>query len=373
MPLFVAPVTLVAYGGLWLETGRMNQRPWKRFPRQHWLAAATIALFLLPIAIDFFSEHPSNLERISSHLRSEYGEGKGLLQSLLFFLHFGAYAAYPSRWGIPAFETFNASGLRSFLLLHWRAYLLWLGTILLLVTVTRRGLPGNPRHSGQPQITLFRRRMYLILAIATALSLVWGVIQEGPMFDYNALFNFAIYYGWLLVVAMAAAVFLENWLSSWRARAPNLAAQHRRARVHTVGIIAITLAAVAAFGHERRRFRAVSDHDQQRLFAESVERALKLDPAEPKFLNFDWQANAQATRLAVYLQRRGIRWWVRENWPLQFGADRIVTPGSSVQPLPTSSFWRMVLHSNPSPTGGDPGAIVFPVTPEVDLVVHRGK
>lgn len=143
--------------------------------------------------------------------------------------------------------------------------------------------------------------------------------------------------------------------------------------MRVVGIIAVALAAVTALGHERRRFRAAPDHDQQRLFAESVERALRLDPAEPKFLNFEPQANMQATRLAVYLERRGIRWWVRENWPLQFGADRIITPGKSVQPVPTSSFWAMALHSNPSATGGDPGAIVFPVTPEVDLVVRPGK
>jgi hypothetical protein len=144
-------------------------------------------------------------------------------------------------------------------------------------------------------------------------------------------------------------------------------------RARAIWIIVVTLAAVVALAHERRRFRAAVDQDQERLFAESVERALSLDPAEPKFLNFDWQANAQATRLAVYLERRGIRWWVRENWPLQFGADRIVTRGSSVQPVASSSFWAMVLHSNPSVAGADPRAIVFPITPDVDLVVHPGK
>jgi hypothetical protein len=142
-----------------------------------------------------------------------------------------------------------------------------------------------------------------------------------------------------------------------------------------VGIIALALAAAIALRHERARFRAAPDRDQQRLFAETIDRALKLDPSQPKFLNFDWQANDQATRLAIYLERRGIRWWVRENWPLQFGADRIITPGRSDQPAPTlsSSFWRMSLNSNPSGTEGDPRAIVLPVTPQVDLVVHPGK
>jgi hypothetical protein len=372
MPLFVGPLTMIAYGALWSETRRMGQRPWKLFPRQHWLAAATIALFLLPIAIDFFTAHPNNLERISQHLRTEYGEGKGLLQSLLYFLHFGAYAGYPSRWPIPAFETFDAAGLRTFFLLHWRAYALWFGSILLFATMTRNEAKGHVEHG---LIRKFRQRMCLILGTATGLTLVWGSMQEGPMFDYNSLFNFAIYYGWLLVVALTAAVWIDNRFSLWHARTAPSAAPSWPVRIRIVGLIALTLAAIAAFTHERRRFRAAPDQDQQRLFAESVDRALNLDPVQPKFLNFDWQANAQATRLAVYFERRGIRWWVRENWPLQFGADRIIAPGRCDRPVPTlsSSFWRMALHSNPSATGGDPRAIVLPLTSEVDLVVHPGK
>jgi hypothetical protein len=372
MPLFVGPLTLIAYGALWRETGRMGRRPWNLYPRQHWLAAATIALFLLPIAVDFFTAHPSNLERIIWHLRTEYGPGAGLLQSSLYFLHFGADAGYPSRWPIPTFETFDVPGLLSFFLLHWHAYSLWLGSILVLITVTRVGLTG---HSEGERIPKFRKRMYLMLAAATGLSLVWGSRQEGPMYDYNSLFNFAIYYGWLLIVALATAAFIESRLAFWRSRAPNPAAQQWRVRMRLLGVTAIALAAVIALRHERRRFRAASDDDQQRLFAESVERALKLDPAEPKFLNFDWQANVQATRLAVYLERRGIRWWVRENWPLQFGQDRIIKLGRTDQPVPTlsSSFWRVSLNSNPNRTEGDANAILLTLSQGTDLVIHPGK
>lgn len=371
MPLFVGPVTLTAYGALWLEARRIGQRSWKLFPRQHWLAGATIALFLLPIAIDFFTAHPSNLERISRHLRTDYGEGKGLLQSLLYFLHFGAYAAYPSRWPIPTFETFDASGVLSFFVLHWRAYALWLGSVLLLITLTRTELRGQ---SEQPGIKTFRQRMYLLLVIATGLSLVWGSMQEGPMYDYNSLFNFAIYYGWLLVIALTAAVWIENKFSLWHARRALSAPPSWPARMRMVGLIALILAAAAALRQERRHFRASADKEQQRLFAASVDRALSLDPAQPKFLNFDWQANAQAARLAVYLERRGIRWWVREEWPLQFGEDRVIKNDRTDQPVPTlsSSFWRTALHSNAA-TEGDPRVIVLPLTPEFDLVIRPGR
>jgi hypothetical protein len=194
------------------------------------------------------------------------------------------------------------------------------------------------------------------------------------MYDYNALFNFAIYYAWLLVVALTAAVWIQNSLSLWRARAPNSAARSWPMRIQVIGLILLSLAVATTFRHERRRFRAKLNKDQQRLFAETIDRAFALDPSQPKFLNFDWQANAQATRLAVYLERRGIRWWVREDWPLQFGEDRIIRPGKSDQPTPTlaSSFWRAALHSNAS-TEGDPRGIILPLTTEFDLVIHPGK
>jgi hypothetical protein len=372
MPLFVGPITLVAYGGLACEVRRIGGRPWRLFARQHWLAAGTIALFLLPITIDLFTAHPSNLERITHHLRTGYGEGKGLWESVLYFLHFAAYAALPSRWPIPTFETFDGGSLRSFLLLHWRAYALWVGSIFLWAALTRA--EGSARTTPAP-IARFRRCLYLVLGVATVLSLLWGCIQEGPLYDYNSLFNFAIYYGWLLVIALSAAVWIENRFSLWRAGITTSAASRWATRIRVLAVVALFFAMATAFRRDRRYFRATSNRAEQTHFAATIERALALDPARPKFFNFDWQANAQATRTAVYLERRGIEWWVRENWPLQFGADRVITPGKTNQPLPTSSssFWRFALHSNPFATEGDPNAVTLPLTNEVDLVIHPGK
>lgn len=361
MPLFVVPLTLLGYGLFWWETRPTSPPPWKLFPQQHWIAAATIALFLLPIAIDSFTARPSNLERIVAHLQTGYGEGKGLLQSSLYFLHFGAYAAYPSEQPIPAFQTFDAAGLLSFFSLHWRAYGLWLASILLFVLL-RRG--EGMASSEQLEVAKFRRRLGLILVIGAGLSLAWGMMQEGPMFDYNSLFNFAIYYGWLLVLASTAALWIEKRISARRSPVAQSAV-----------LIALVLITAAAFIQERRRFRPTPNENEQRRFAAAVDTALVLDPIQPKFFNFDWQAGSQTTRVALYLERRGIRWWVREDWPLLFGAEHIIKPGQPDQPVPTlsSSFWRLALHSSPNPTEGDPRAIVLPVTSEVDLVVHPGK
>jgi hypothetical protein len=354
MPLFVVPLALVAYAALWREIGCAGDRPWTMFRRQHWIAAGTIALFLVPIVIDLLVSDPSNLTLIVRHLRTTYGEGKGIVQSLFYFLHFGAYAAAPSGQPIPAFERYDFATLRSFFLLHWRPYVWWVGSVLLFIVIARK------RQSDLPGITKFQRGLCFALLLATGLSVVWGCLQEGPMFDYNALFIFALYYAWLLVVALSLALWIES-----RCPVP----------FQVVGLIALMLLMTTALVHDRRRFRGAVGKDAQRQFAASVEQALMLDPSQPKFLNFDAEGNGQAERVALYLERHGVAWWVREDWPLLFGEERIVRPGKSNQPVPTlsSSFWRVALRSNPAKTEADPNATVLPLTGEFDLVVHRGK
>jgi hypothetical protein len=360
MPLQVVPLTLVAYGAFWLDARRIGRRPWSLFPREHWLAAAIIALFLAPIVINFFTTDPSNLALIVEHLRTSYGERKGLLRSLFYFLHFGSYAAYPNQQEIPALDTFDAAGMRSFFLLHWRPYALWLGSILLLVATTRTKVTGD---SEARTIRKFRQRMFLILAVALGLSLVWGSIQEGQMFYYNALFNFAIYYAWLLVVALSAAVWIQKRLSGWPAR------------MRIIGLIALILLATGASIRERRHFRAAPNADENRFFAAAIECALALDPVQPKFLNFDWQGGGQTTRVALYLERKGVRWWVREHWPLLFGEERIIREGKPGLPIPNpeSSFWWVVWHSNLAAHPTTPTSTVIPLTRGYDLIVYPGK
>lgn len=356
MPLFVGPLVLLMYGAFWLETRRQGRRPLELFPRQHWFAAGIIALFLLPVIADLLTARPSNLERIVQHVRHGYGEGKPLLQSILYFAHFATYAGYPSRWPIPTFENPSGAGLSSFFLLHWRAVALWTCAILMAAL-----LPHTARWeaSAQPPARKLRQRLLMVLGAASVLSIIWGCLQEGPMYDYNALFNFAIYNAFLLVVALTAAVWIEAW--------PR--------RIQAASLAVLVLAVIVAFAQKRHSFQSAVRDDEQRSFAAAVEKALLLDPVAPKFLNFEWQANAQATRLAVYLERKGVGWWVRENWPLQFGDDRVLQPGKSGQPVPavSSSFWRVVLHENPAPTEGDQRAVVLPLTHDVDLVIHPGK
>lgn len=359
MPLFVLPLSVLAYVALIRQTRRSQPNrarwPWRNAPRQHWLGGAVIALFLLPILVNLVVAHPNNFQRIVGHLENGYGERKSLLQSFLYFLHFAAYSPYPNHNPIPAFEDFDWAGTLSFFALHWKAYALW-GVVLVLGAVPVRKKNG-PRE--EMDFFPFRRWLWLVLVSATTLSLLWGCFQEGPFFYYNSLSNFAIYYGLLIAFALTCALWVERWILG------------KTGRLVIVGKIILVSIVALAFVQKARRFRGLSpDQAEQERFASSIERALQLDPVQPKFLNFDWQAGGQTTRLALYLERRGYRWMVRENWPMLFGDEHIVTErktGPENIPTAASSFWRVVLHSNSSGA-----AAVFPLTSQYDLIVYPG-
>src|SRR5205807_1657085 len=124
--------------------------------------------------------HPNNLQRIVGHLENGYGERKSLVQSVLYFLHFGAYSSYPNHNPIPAFEDLDSAGTLSFFTTHWKTYALW-GIVIVLSAVLLRN------RDGLRDELRFRRWFWLVLLAATALSFFWGCLQEGPLFYYNSL------------------------------------------------------------------------------------------------------------------------------------------------------------------------------------------
>ena len=359
MPLFVVPLTLVAYTALIFQCKKTSAKwPWRSAPVPHFVAGAIIALFLLPMAVDVVTAHPNNLQLIVQHLQHSYGAGKSAAQSVLYFLHFGAYAAYPSSNSIPSFETFDWPGTVAFFTKHWEAYGLWVLVLAACVVLAKR-----PPSIDEPE-RRFRRTLILMLCAAIALSIVWGCIQEGPMFYYNALFNFAIYYALLIFFALVCARWVEERAVAWPRR------------ITMVARVALGAAVIAAFIFKAQHFRsATPDQAEQKQFAAAIEQALKLDPVEPKFFNFDWQGGGQTTRVALYLERRGVRWWVREDWPLLFGEERIIREGKPGQPVPSleSSFWRIAWHANLPAQTITPTATVIPLTRDYDLVVYPGR
>jgi hypothetical protein len=386
-PLFVIPIALLAYGGLVHHsriTGSQPQfKPWQIFRRQHWLSGALIGAFLIPIAIDVITTHPNNIQLIVNHLRDHHGERNELLRSVLYFLHFGAYTAYPNSNFIPAFDAFDAPGTVSFFRTHWRAFSLWLLVVLVplafLLKRTRhpsdRDAPvttdANP--PARMDITRFLRRMYIVLGTASLLTIVWGCIQDGPMYYFNALFNFAIYFGFLIIFAVVVVLWIEDRISTERSAPSVSRAATRRNQMLTYGPSVIALVAVAVLAQEARRFRSPRpDQDQQRMFATSLERALRIDPTQSKILMFETPAWAEALGVALYLHRTRQPWTVVSYAPLittLFGRTRAI-PGLPTEEPVGSSIWRILPRENSLHLEGDSRWNVLHLTKKVDLAIQ---
>ncbi|HEX7516209.1 MAG TPA: hypothetical protein VF345_02870 [Chthoniobacterales bacterium] len=383
---FVVPIALLAYGGLVYHRAVVGPGPaiwpWRAFPRQHWFAAALIGAFLVPIVIDVATVHPNNISLILDHVQTGHGDRKGLLRSLLYFLHFGAYTPYPNSNFLPAFEAFDAPGTILFFRTHWRAYGLWLLVVLLPLAMLRRRATrppdcrvpadGDADHPAENGVTRFLLWMYIILGTAILLTLVWGCLQEGPMYYFNAFFNFAIYYGFLIILALVAALWMEDRISSYHLASSPLQAGTWRNRLSRAGPAMIALAAIAVLVQEARRFRSIPwNQDQQRMFATSMERALRIDPVKPKILIFEGPAWGEAVGVALYLQRARCPWTVLSYSPmipLIFGRTRAITDVQTEAPS-NSSTWRMLLKENASLLKDNQEWNVLPLSKNIDLAI----
>lgn len=382
MPLFVVPITLVAYGGLlqqWRTTRSERMPwPWQAFPRQHWLAGAIIVLFLVPIVIDMVTATPNNIRLILDHIQTAYGGPKGLLKSILYFLHFGAYEGYPNSNSIPAFETFDARGTLLFFQTHWRAYGLWLGVILVPIFLGKdmaRNVHAGNDYLAAIEVKAFLFWMYVVLCAAILLTLAWGHFLEGPMYYYISTFNFAIYYGFSLIFAITAALWIER--RAFEALGSSTShPRNWRKWLKIMGPIMIAFAAVAAFADEARRFRSPwPNQDQQRLFATSIERALKMDSIQPKLLRFEGQAWGEAAGVALYLRRAGCSWYVADyapSIPLIFGRDRAIPDKETDARVPNASIWRIVSPRSASFLEKE-GFTVLHLAMDVDLVIKPDR
>jgi hypothetical protein len=238
----------------------------------------------------------------------------------------------------------------------------------------RCGTQVENDHSNLIDVKAFLLRMYVVLGAAILLTIAWGYILEGPMYYYISAFNFAIYYGFSLIFAITAAVWIEHRTSAEGLASSTSDSGNWRKWMKIMGPIVIALAVVAAFAHGARRFRsALPNQDQQRLFASTIERALKMDSIQPKLLSFEWPTWAEAVGVALYLQRAGCPWYVADHGPLipfMFGRDRAIPDKETGARVPNASIWRIVSPKSASLLQKEQGLSILPLATDVDLVIR---
>jgi hypothetical protein len=371
-PMFVLPCALLAYAGLigWYARaeddpatppGPLWHRaliPWQRQRRSHLVAGGILAIFLLPLAVDLTRGSQSNLAAILHHLRTYHGEHKPWLQSLLYFLQFGAYSSYVP--GDDKFGAYNAPGMRRYLWAHAPVLAAWAAAYGLAAwALARQLLAWQRKRAGDPT-GRFLAWAAIYLFLATVLTLKWGVIQDGEMYYYNAWFNFSIYFFALLI---AAAVCL-SWVLALLRRQPDVRLGWLEQRV---AILAAGVCLVF-FG---QRLRIVDPSWSNNLVMHnSIARVMAASgaPNSVKFLAFPETTWIYAAAIALQLDRAGEPFTVSSEWQTMFGTAH--APKTDLHSLELANYqkWELVQPAD-AKSATEENRPLAPLASGVDLTV----
>ena len=379
-PLFVVPLTLLAYAGFVWSCGQAETvlgprvrfsalgAGWRAFPRAHLVAAAVLALFILPLFIDALHGSQSNLNRILTHVRTTHEPPKKLLQSFFYFLTFGSYTTY--RPGESSLGHGSIRGMLDLIALHWRAYLCWVLTLLvppILFAVARRPAAQVPGGGGtRSAATAFVGWFYVTLAAAFALTLVWGMKQDGELYYFNSFFDFSIYYAAALGLAASLAVFLQT-----------LTAGAAAARRVLCAALWIGTGVAALDGADLFKAHAAdTPGDLAAAHSVTLAAAATLPPGETCYLDCDpWGIWPSTVAVALQLERLGYRVRVNNDWATMFGANRTLAGNSTDLSRPLVR-WRIVpMARDPARLGRWPVLMDcgIEVTPLLDIQPDGGR
>ena len=384
-PLFVVPVSLLAYAGLlaycaqreaavaavsgtvpppvWRRTLGGLGAAWRAHRGAHLGALALALFFALPPILDLFRGADSHLTAILTYMRvHQHEERKTLARSLMYLLQFGAYTGYsPNR---QEFGFYDAAGAWTYLHAHALVLAAWAAAAALACWAVISQLWSRWRRTpatvdsaadagaGTTALVADRRRFLawaaVFLALAFVLTLYWGTVQVGAMYFYNAVFNFGIYY----FLALIAVAVLTGW--PWLAWLTGGGGWQGRPRMRT----AVAVALLALLGVSwADRFR-LSDPapETTRAMHEAVSRVLAATAPPPgqeaPLAIFSYQLDAWPTicGLALEMKRAGRSFAVKAPWWVVFNEayrrsdvpeDRLVKARVwRFELLPTHGFWE---------------------------------
>lgn len=173
-PLQVLPIVLCSGVGYLCNTTSAARK------RDHiylLASAGIVILFLIPIIVDLTLGSKSNCAVILAHLRSSSANRHTFSRGISYFLSFFRYETDQH-----IFLSSTTFSTLTYLRRHWAS---WVIAVLSLCC---------------GQILLFRRSLrysrwfVAFINLSIALSIFWSAFQDGPMFDFNGNYFYAVIY-----------------------------------------------------------------------------------------------------------------------------------------------------------------------------------
>jgi hypothetical protein len=296
-PLFAIIIGLSSYGLFLFNRQKVSVKENlfkdNTFKYSHILALLIVAVFFLPIFLDFLKGQDSNFANILDHL-DRYKSPKTWLQGFLYVASFFSYFGTQQILILPDAVTILTE--------RWPYYLAWL-TVFIYIGFSLYFRKNEPTIDKG-----FERYFLGIIIAALLLSIVWAKRQDGQMFNFNGFYIFSIPYCLLLIFASRFASQIKISLN----------------RSLRLAIIAGTLTSFLVFTSGVNR-------DNIQIMAQ-VAQALKSDPNgnSPKKLvvnNDNWPI---VVSLAVALKRYDVPFYVEPKWWFLFGEKNVIKDKNSL-------------------------------------------
>lgn len=296
-PLFVGGLGLLAAWfharHLGLPLRRLLPTLWQQQRGLAWFCLGWTALFILPLLIDvLLYGRQSNVAAIIGRFTANAQDSKTVFQSLLYFLSFGSYAInqdeFLTKLGPATVDFFRGHGLG---IAAWFAGILVPGALFL-----RR------RSSLDAEVRRFIATGYLLWGAIAVLCILWGLVQSGPMFQFNGFFYYGVYF-------LGALLGLAVLLVLYPVPAPAPAAT----AAYCIAAILITRSFLLA---PLNRMDSGQDllEGVTRILAEDKQRSRR-----PKILVFEHYIWPDALAVALELQRRNIGFYTDHSWNFMVG------------------------------------------------------
>ena len=334
-PLFVVPITLLVLWLAWRPQLWTNVGAAAR-SRTGRVSLALLAVFVSPLAFDLLAGRESNFAHILRHLRFQTDAGQTFWQSVLCYASYFCPLLDQSIFNQLSPASYAPFGA------HLAQLLTWSGLLALVAWRFARRLLPLP---AVPDGLRFGRQLLLLWCITSALTLGWGMRQDGGFTSFNSDFNHALVH----VVALLAVLALTELLPLASAGFSRIAL----ASALTAFALALPYEGEIGTrgGEVEARFAGLLQADPH--------------PSCPKLITWDiadedWYESITVARA---FQRRGIPFFVHDSWRFMFGDDHVFRNDDDPLGRGAVSLWHIVQRAH-APAGAHvlnrDYAVVFP-------------
>lgn len=313
-PLYVVPLFVLAYAVVWRramsEPGGIRAVV-RDNVRAHLVSAGCIAVFLVPLVIDLVAGARGNLAQIVEFWSFDHGPGKPWWKALVYFAGFFGYVKKPEAF-LSRFGPDRAAAIGE----HLAGYFVWAAIIVVALVFTRRMWL---RRSAVERPFVLSLTAFTTLAFL--LSLYWGTIQIGSMYEYNGYFFYGILSCALLLFCAAVS---------------KLAVPKPR-------LVAAFLCMATVVVAWQRQFTPLGIDYSNNVIPPAVAKALAADPlpAATKYLLFNRHDWGEAVSIGLALERLHCDFRADADWGPKFAPDGGFEPVPPDFDLHGLSTWRL--------------------------------